>query len=688
MKLTFSTLLLLIAMMGQARSVRTIKQPEAMACANIRQGAELKAREVIMTDTATIVRFRLQYPVGQRFGFSRGGFLVDEQGRRYALRRVEGIALDAWITSPESGVTDFTMTFEPMPRQTQVFDYFEADNQRAFMLLGIHDRKLKLKIPELRELADANRCAMPSDWLRTDTITIRGRIENYNAEAMGFTSMECYYEDVFEKSSTTLVADIAPDGTFEKRFRASYPVRDVFIANDSKVNFPQVEFIARPGETVDITIKPNEHGQGQCFYNSGTSKETERLLHSNLMLRELSYPLATFRGTLREADSLAERTWQNLVYRLYTESRRKGFTPMEMQLAMADLQTNFALALMEYAMSRNHEVVKNVREEGGYRVVITDSLEWNRLKDIRSYTALHRIDFDNPMLLSSAQFDFLLNRMQFARAVRELQYEGVENEDGEIESTVESAKKQLLNYYSAECGMMGTESPNFMAQMCAYKEMTSYFNYWRMSTDYIPQILADTTMTEEERKAEIETLQTPEHMAPIYLATFTHPYIQGKAEQFYNSEMAMTEFATPLPEGNPAADILRSIAAKYPDRILVVDFWGMGCGPCRSEIQSSKAKRAEIAKRNDVKLVFIAGERTAEGSDEYRKYVAEWLDGEEVVCLTNKWFSRLQDLLGFNGIPHHETFAPGCLRVRDDQKIDSYYNFDNDIERIKNKLNH
>ena len=177
MKFTFSTLLLLIAMTAtvQARGVRTIREPEAMACANIRQGAELKAREVIMTDTATIVRFRLQYPVGQRFGFSRGGFLVDEQGRRYVLRRAEGIALDAWITSPESGVTDFTMNFEPMPKQTQVFDYFEADAPRAFMLLGIHDRKLKLKIPELKELADGSRYTVPADWFRTDTITIRGR---------------------------------------------------------------------------------------------------------------------------------------------------------------------------------------------------------------------------------------------------------------------------------------------------------------------------------------------------------------------------------------------------------------------------------------------------------------------------------------------------------------------------------
>ena len=150
--------------------------------------------------------------------------------------------------------------------------------------------------------------------------------------------------------------------------------------------------------------------------------------------------------------------------------------------------------------------------------------------------------------------------------------------------------------------------------------------------------------------------------------------------------MAQTELSTPLPADNAAADLIRSLCAKYPGRYLKIDFWGMGCGPCRSAIQSSKNLRKEIAKRDDIKLIFIAGERTAEGSEAYHNYVKEWLADEETVCITNADFTRLQELFRFNGIPHYETITPDGRRVRDDLQIRGFYNFDHEMKQLKEKL--
>ena len=195
-----------------------------------------------------------------------------------------------------------------------------------------------------------------------------------------------------------------------------------------------------------------------------------------------------------------------------------------------------------------------------------------------------------------------------------------------------------------------------MAQLCTYKTMFNSFD--------------SSTLTS---------------MFSLYLDAIKNPYIRQKTEQFHDRMLAQTDLATPLPDV-PAADLIRSLVAKYPGRFLVIDFWGMSCGPCRGAIQDSKDLRAEIAKRDDVKLVFIAGERTAEGSDAYKQYVAEWLAGEEAVCVTNADFSRLQELFHFNGIPHYETITPDCRRVRDDLNISGYYNFNNELERLLEKL--
>lgn len=148
-KKTIITLLfVLVAVAGLGKTFKTIKTPDMMACVNVNRG-ELKAREVVMRDTVTTIHFTMEYEKGRNFRFSKGCYLKDEDGNRYPLRSAEGITLDAWVQSPESGVTDFTMHFEPMPKDVEVFDFIEGDGSGAFKLLGIHDKTIKLTIPSM-----------------------------------------------------------------------------------------------------------------------------------------------------------------------------------------------------------------------------------------------------------------------------------------------------------------------------------------------------------------------------------------------------------------------------------------------------------------------------------------------------------------------------------------------------------
>ncbi len=192
-------------------------------------------------------------------------------------------------------------------------------------------------------------------------------------------------------------------------------------------------------------------------------------------------------------------------------------------------------------------------------------------------------------------------------------------------------------------------------------------------------------MTEADKKQSLNNLPTLTRMFPLYLDAIKNLYIRQKAEQFRDRRLAQKDLATPLPS-TPDAELIRKLVAKYPGRFLFIDFWGMTCGPCRSAIQESKELRAKVAKRDDVKLVFIAGERTKEGSDAYKQYVADWLANEETVCLTNAEFRRLQELFQFNGIPHYETITPDGRRVRDDLSISGYEIFENELNHLKEKL--
>ena len=650
-KTIITALLALLCVTGLAKvnktsinTSRSIKSPEAMVNADLIIG-ELKINEVIMTDTATSLRFTMVYPQGETFRFVSNSYLVDEDGHRYLLRSAEGIALDEWIKSP--GTTEFIVHFEPMPQHVQLFDFIEADALREVNILGIHEKGTIIKAPSIQELYARNPFTLPTDWLTSGSVTIRGRIEDYDAERMGFTSMEAYVYDVMVGDHGTQLIEIEPNGSFEKTMQLSYPMKSAFYVkvtnNDSNTDFTKMPFFARPGETINIVIRPNKDGQWECFYDSGSSHEVERLLKSDLRLTEMTKPLSYFKGKFSEVNPIADQVWQNMLARIDRISRRDHFTPMEVNLALGEMQSAYAMALIDYAMNSEFRLMPFQQlEDGSWTRTLIDSVEIKTFADINNYKALDRIDFDNPLLMVSDDYFFTLNRVYKAPPVRE-------------------AKQASLDNGIAMLHELTGKHDNLTAQLGILQDILDHFNSWRQNEETLPSIMEE------------------------YLSKLTHPYVRQKAEEFYQAKMSQKSITSPLPEG-PGAEIISNIMAKYPGRYLVLDFWGMGCGGCRIEIQNSKGIRAEIAKRHDVKIVFIAGERTPGGSDAYKKYVTEWLADEETVCVSLNDFRHLQELLLFSAIPHSETFTPDGLRVREDVKIQSLFNIEMELQALKERL--
>ena len=426
--LTITATAAILATASCTRSSIVIESPESMGCINMSWG-NLEATKVIIADTATTVCFRMKYRTDKTFCFVSNSYLRDEVGNRYPLRSAVGIKLDDIISMPDS-VFEFTMNFEPLPRKVQVFDFIEGDVDRAFMLLGIHDKKIERNVPTFKQLSAKNRFTVPDDWFKTDTITIRGRIEGYDAEKFGFSSMECYLDDVFAKNiATTIVLDIAADGSFEKRFVASSPIVQNFVASYSKLNFYYLNFFACPGETIDITVKPDESGGYECFYNTGNSKEVERFLktEAEINVGYIINELYAFNGCFDDAMIIAEKTKQNLALQLAAMDHSNHFSPLEMQLALAEKQINYVFALTTYLHNREQALLRNEKIEldnGNtyYSTIITDSVEYEKLLDVENYSQMHCIDFDNPLLMTNRLFLLAVSRLQILKPVERLIY--------------------------------------------------------------------------------------------------------------------------------------------------------------------------------------------------------------------------------------------------------------------------
>ena len=667
----------LLTMAAPLSAQRTLKAPAALGCMNIYRGS-LTAREVVFADTATTVRFTMDYRPGSEFSISSRCYLIDEAGKRYPLRSSAGLPMDTWVTSPANRTTDFTLHFEPLPKRTRVFDFMEGDSNGSFMLLGIHDPKHKLHLPATGDLplrkADAKAGAVPTRWFVTDSVTLRGRIEGYQAGAGFPTTIEGYLNNQLEKDDQVLLMEIQPDGTFTKRWKADYPMVISFSLSEPLPGMSRMEVYAVPGETIDVALRKGDDGQYRCHYLSGSSRDVARWLGANLDFSSLS--LSRFEGSAAQAAAKADTLWQLMAYRLQRDARRHGFTPQEMQLAKADAQACFAKAVMDYAVEKQFAGPSEQR-------TAADSADIAALSRPAFYSPLfHRIDFDNPLMMASGAYDILVNRMTFSMPIQ-IANKPVVLTDGDVWAyTPDTIKHEMEIRYAVWREMMGSDKDNLLAQMCLYRNVLGDYGMWRNLEKTRSAVLADTTLSPAERQRRAERVPCASQVIPAVLPIFPNEGKRRQGAQYHAYRQAQVLPVTPLPEGI-AADIVRSLQKRYPGRYLLIDFWGMNCGPCRAAIQSSKALREEIARRWDIKLVFIADEETAEGSEAYHKYVSEWLANEETICLSHADFARLQEAFRFNAIPHYETITPEGQRVDEEYRFKGLYNFEMDMKHLR-----
>lgn len=246
----------------------------------------------------------------------------------------------------------------------------------------------------------------------------------------------------------------------------------------------------------------------------------------------------------------------------------------------------------------------------------------------------------------------------------------------------------IRNRYAKLREIMGTDLDNLMAQICVCNSAFSSTRlFWSHEEDRRNLFLADTTLSLREREDKAADMVSITTMMPHLLPTFANQYIHDRAEAYMNQVLDKTSLTIPLPDNDDTAYKIFEYCMKYPDKYLFIDFWGMGCAPCRASIEQDMGQRASIASRDDVKVIYIAAESEPGGSQAYRDYVEKWMfDGEEVVCVSDEEFARFQELFQFSGIPHYELITPKCRRVRDDMKIHGFTYFEHLFDQLKEKL--
>ena len=332
---------------GSASSdvVRTIEHPDFSALFTF--GIEIS--KVEFGKEQTTLYFDFSHYTSTTFGFRSTTYLVDEEGKRYPIKSCKGFQLDKGYNVKKDGVKEISISFEPLPEGTRVFDCIEGpDLQWSFQFYGIREKGQDWNVFPKKEVADN---PFKESFFGMDTVYVTGRItqSKYDRE-----SNVCHHESYSYAENALRKQLRLGEGVFD-RF---YVAKDGTFSFKTMVVKPTMDELFIPGGRIPVLLIPGDHLQVDIShwgeYNQQVTIRSEKGDYSRMLT---NYPflyekeIADPRGTLSwsETGKLPADTWQPL----HDEQAKRmevcrylaakhHFTPTELKLMQMNVQISDA----------------------------------------------------------------------------------------------------------------------------------------------------------------------------------------------------------------------------------------------------------------------------------------------------------------------------------------------------------
>jgi len=215
-------------------------------------------------------------------------------GKTYAYLGGNGFSKELWTKTPASGELAVTLKFEPIPMDTESFDFFEMSEKKdeGWNIYGVRldGKKPEIGIPEklLNQQLDYSQ-PLPDPDLKNGKTVIYGRILGYDPThgiALKFNCTDWLFFDVFGQS-----VPVAEDGSFRYETNMMLPGEATL-----RVGRKRFELFLMPGGKLEVTINlpeifwseshlfgKKENGQLIWFEGTYAALNTELVKHAGLM---------------------------------------------------------------------------------------------------------------------------------------------------------------------------------------------------------------------------------------------------------------------------------------------------------------------------------------------------------------------------------------------------------------------
>ena len=631
--------------------------------------------EISLGSDRTVVKAELRNRPNWWVRISSDTDLIDPAtGNKYHILGAEGIELGKKTYMPASGKIPCTLLFEAVPASVERLNMVEEGNQPHNNVYGVHLVKQAPKAPAVADdgtdprtmTAEYYLSLPPSraevnidyrrhrgmEFCKSSKAHVKVHLDNYSPE-LGVSVVKLTGYDHVSNSETSVLAEIGPDHTYEADIPIDYP-QYVF------VDFPAASWLLIPGDTLEIFATINS--DNTAFRSAGESAMINALNDKLLdrfhtrgydLYRQMEDSVAAGR-TATEAliDQLTgeyNSVWDGTFAEQYLRDTPLSSFGKELVMVNAGCEL---LESMEdlYQMYNSKGMVRNTAEDGSIHYTIVPDFE--KLDPSRMFNAIRdyqQFIYDNPLTLMSSTTWVIFNRSEYnpvfrshSRAAYEYTVNKRYGEEPVAATLLESIEhinsENMLKYGIGEC---------FMAEVTRARDHLLRLEDLCKGMNYLDE--------KEHVDAHMEATMD-------LLTTITNPYITRKIVEGYirakekiaekrAAEAGEKDAGTAAKAPATAEEkVLQRIIEPYAGNLLYLDFWGMGCGPCRAGMLAHRDIVEELS-GEPVRFLYIC-EEAASPREAAEKWMAEKsIKGEHIYISSDDW-NRLSHLFEFSSIPH------------------------------------
>ena len=587
---------------------RTIEMPDLDAA----NAGNIDVRRIQLTDSTTVLTFHVDFRPKWWIKIA-GTSKIVANGKEYGIIKSDGIVLDEKFNMPESGETEFTLTFPAIPLDTKKIDYSEGTSD-GWQIWGI-DISGKPAQPAIISRSLPKNLRTPDTGNLNLTPAMKAEETVLNLHLLDYrpdygNNLTLRFSGICETSEKTITLDSLGNGTCSATLYGPTWIKAYLSSLGNTITLP---LLIEPGTSTDIYIDPKASVTGQMQHRdssfvapgyifdngkyAGFNREIAALADYKIKIYDRYNPIATLNSSPNQyTDSVLARR-QAIINKINSSSLSE--TLKSYALAQADASTIEAMSDAPHIIANNYYFTHPT----GQRVPL-DSLNRCLPGDEQYARVAQLVDLDNPLL------------------------------------------PLCENYWSSVYQVIWSK----------YKPSTK--------TDEMRRYVQLFDKASKGQLADFE-IREAERMSDPFFADA----LKKRNRQASDELAEIKKLVEPLPDVAPQK-LFEEIIAPHKGKVILVDIWNTWCSPCRSALKNNEPlKNGELAD-DDIVWIYIAD--MSSDINAYRQLLPEIKGLHYLVSMDQ--IDAIRKQFKVDGIPYYilvnrQGKPVGCPEFRDHRKL-------------------